>query len=376
MTEQIKMGDGPEYTRATNWYPLRGWWQPSPLFNQDFGPPPFLETGDLCWVEGLQRRLAATSWPGYLPSPLFPPSVLGSMHQINPMLSRAKVAGQSEFRRELYKWRVFLDVSHFAPSEIILRTSGGFLEVEGKHEEKPDEHGFITRCFTRKYQLPTGIDVTKITSTLSGDGILFVEAQLPESFLSADTIIPIQVERETETEKGSKDKMEERTETHIDSSDLQPTSPEAPAAPEVPIKHTTTGAAVHGEVSPLEGHEDGGRSSSSPSELDANLAREGEELTLSEPTGEIHPSAPVHDDAIEDLPEPSGMDGQDTADTVAISQGEPPDQVQDEGEIQPASDSAEAFEEIPHPEGLELGLSLPDEGPGQDLEYMEQEYTK
>lgn len=27
----------------------------------------------------------------------------------------------------------------------------GFCFLAGKHEEKQDEHGFISRCFTRKY---------------------------------------------------------------------------------------------------------------------------------------------------------------------------------------------------------------------------------
>jgi len=30
-------------------------------------------------------------------------------------------------------------------------TSPGFIFLPGKHEEKQDEHGFISRCFTRKY---------------------------------------------------------------------------------------------------------------------------------------------------------------------------------------------------------------------------------
>uniref|UniRef100_A0A3Q3EX31 Si:dkey-1k23.3 n=1 Tax=Labrus bergylta TaxID=56723 RepID=A0A3Q3EX31_9LABR len=73
--------------------------------------------------------------------------------------------------KEQYKWQVSLDVAHFSPSEISLSVSDGFLEVGGKHEERPDEHGFIARCFTRKYRLPAEIDVSKIASTLSVDGL-------------------------------------------------------------------------------------------------------------------------------------------------------------------------------------------------------------
>uniref|UniRef100_A0A667ZB79 SHSP domain-containing protein n=1 Tax=Myripristis murdjan TaxID=586833 RepID=A0A667ZB79_9TELE len=165
-------------------YPLRKWWQPSRLFNQDFGLPPFLEPGDPRWmdVDWLQRRAAALLWPGHIPAPLFVPHVSRSVHHPSPAASK-----------EQYKWRVSLDVAHFFPSEISLSTREGFLEVGGKHEERPDEHGFIARCFTRKYRLPEGTDITKVMSTLSADGILSVEAPVPDTSISADIIIPIKV---------------------------------------------------------------------------------------------------------------------------------------------------------------------------------------
>uniref|UniRef100_A0A3Q3ETN4 Si:dkey-1k23.3 n=1 Tax=Labrus bergylta TaxID=56723 RepID=A0A3Q3ETN4_9LABR len=96
-----------------------------------------------------------------------------------------------QMSKEQYKWQVSLDVAHFSPSEISLSVSDGFLEVGGKHEERPDEHGFIARCFTRKYRLPAEIDVSKIASTLSVDGILTVEAPVPETSVPAVIIIPI-----------------------------------------------------------------------------------------------------------------------------------------------------------------------------------------
>uniref|UniRef100_A0A671XC49 SHSP domain-containing protein n=1 Tax=Sparus aurata TaxID=8175 RepID=A0A671XC49_SPAAU len=185
MSEQAKTEPScGEHSRGVPWYPLRKWWQSSRLFNQDVGLPPFLEPWDPRWVdvEGLQRSLAACSWPGYIPPPLFVPYISGSMHHPSQKISN-----------EQYKWRVSLDVTHFSPSEISLSVRDGFLEVAGKHEERPDEHGFIARCFTRKYRLPAEIDATQITSTLSVDGILSVEAPVPETAVPAATIIPIKV---------------------------------------------------------------------------------------------------------------------------------------------------------------------------------------
>ncbi|XP_044194031.1 heat shock protein beta-1 [Thunnus albacares] len=185
MSEQAKTESScGEYGRGAPWYPLRKWWQSSRLFNQDVGLPPFLESGDPRWmdVDRLQRSLAVCSWPGYIPTPLFVPYISRSMHHTS-----------QEISKEEYKWRVSLDVAHFTPSEISLSVKDGFLEVGGKHEERPDEHGFIARCFTRKYRLPAEIDATKIVSTLSVDGILTVEAPVPETSVPAAITIPIKV---------------------------------------------------------------------------------------------------------------------------------------------------------------------------------------
>jgi len=48
--------------------------------------------------------------------------------------------------------------------------------VEAKHEEKKDEHGFISRQFVRRYVLPVSHDPLEVVSTLSSDGVLTVTA--------------------------------------------------------------------------------------------------------------------------------------------------------------------------------------------------------
>ena len=52
------------------------------------------------------------------------------------------------------EFKVMVDVSHFTPEEISVKTSDNRLVITGKHEEKQDEHGFIKREFTRQYLLP------------------------------------------------------------------------------------------------------------------------------------------------------------------------------------------------------------------------------
>lgn len=71
---------------------------------------------------------------------------------------------------------VSLDVQHFTPEEINVKVVDNFLEIEARHEERPDEHGFISRYFKRKYALPEGYNTENIVSKLSSDGVLTIRA--------------------------------------------------------------------------------------------------------------------------------------------------------------------------------------------------------
>ncbi|KAK9744466.1 Hsp20/alpha crystallin family [Popillia japonica] len=90
------------------------------------------------------------------------------------------------------KFQVILDVQQFAPSEITVKTSNNSIVVEGKHEEKQDEHGYISRHFVRRYILPSDHDINEVVSTLSSDGILTVTA--PKKSLrpvNTERVVPI-----------------------------------------------------------------------------------------------------------------------------------------------------------------------------------------
>ncbi|CAG5925449.1 unnamed protein product [Menidia menidia] len=115
--------------RGTGRYPLRRWWQPNRLFGPDFGLPPLLEAGGWSDMDRSQRGLAALFWPGFAPAPMFVPHI-------------------SE--------------SPAPPSQRISR-------------------------------LPATVDATKMVSTLSVDGILTVEAPVPETSGPAAVLIPVKV---------------------------------------------------------------------------------------------------------------------------------------------------------------------------------------
>jgi crystallin, alpha B len=89
-------------------------------------------------------------------------------------------------------FRVSLDVQQFAPDEITVQTTDNSVTVEAKHEERQDEHGYVSRQFTRRYLLPSGYDPNTLTSELSSDGILTIKAPLPNGLENNTRIVSIQ----------------------------------------------------------------------------------------------------------------------------------------------------------------------------------------
>lgn len=74
------------------------------------------------------------------------------------------------------KFTMALDVQQFKPDELKVRVVEGAVEVEGRHEQRQDEHGTIARHFVRKYTLPEDVMVEMVASSLSPDGVLTIEA--------------------------------------------------------------------------------------------------------------------------------------------------------------------------------------------------------
>ncbi|XP_058796944.1 alpha-crystallin A chain-like [Phymastichus coffea] len=84
--------------------------------------------------------------------------------------------GFSVIKDDKDKFHVALDVQQFKPEEINVKVIDNFIVVEGKHEEKQDDHGIISRHFVRKYMVPEQCDPDKAESMLSPDGILTITA--------------------------------------------------------------------------------------------------------------------------------------------------------------------------------------------------------
>ncbi|XP_072302785.1 heat shock protein beta-1 [Eucyclogobius newberryi] len=185
--------------RSPSWDPFRDWH--SRIFDQSFGMPAVAD-----------EALHVSHWPGYFRPPFLAPdmsSMMSPMMYPGPVmaqqartLARQVSSGMSEIKQTPDSWKVSLDVNHFSPEELVVKTKDGVVEISGKHEEKKDEHGFVSRCFTRKYTLPSSANVEKVTSSLSPEGVLTVEAPLARPALeSSETTIPVTVDKSAVAKK-------------------------------------------------------------------------------------------------------------------------------------------------------------------------------
>lgn len=78
-------------------------------------------------------------------------------------------------------FQVCMDVAQFKPSELSVKVVDNSVVVEGKHEERQDDHGYISRHFVRRYAVPKDYDSDKVMSTLSSDGVLSISIPKPKS---------------------------------------------------------------------------------------------------------------------------------------------------------------------------------------------------
>ncbi|ALC44992.1 Hsp26 [Drosophila busckii] len=91
-------------------------------------------------------------------------------------------------------FQVCMDVAQFKPSELTVKVVDNSIVVEGKHEEREDNHGYISRHFVRRYALPQGYEADKVASALSSDGVLTVSVPKPQPIedKSKERVVQIQ----------------------------------------------------------------------------------------------------------------------------------------------------------------------------------------
>ena len=81
-----------------------------------------------------------------------------------------------------------------------IKTQNNTLTVHAKHENK-SENSTILREYHRQFTLPEGIETERMTSLLSPDGVLTIEAPLPTSTAQEETPKSIPIEHVEDKEK-------------------------------------------------------------------------------------------------------------------------------------------------------------------------------
>lgn len=90
------------------------------------------------------------------------------------------------------KLKLDFDVRQFTPEEIQVKTQDRQLCVHAKHEEK-GEHGQVYREYQRYFLLPDNLEPERLSSVLSPEGVLSIEAPMPalEAPKKTEISIPI-----------------------------------------------------------------------------------------------------------------------------------------------------------------------------------------
>lgn len=128
MDEQNKILQRPIFCRDISWEHFPNWSRLSRIFSQDCGLPPFLEPGDLDWIDWAKRRLDSFSWPSFVQSSLLSPF---DGEQQPKTEAAGHQSGVSEVQMGPHSWRVNLDVNHFLPEDITVATKEGYLLISG-----------------------------------------------------------------------------------------------------------------------------------------------------------------------------------------------------------------------------------------------------
>ncbi|XP_050422555.1 alpha-crystallin A chain-like [Adelges cooleyi] len=135
-------------------------------------------------------------------------------------LVAAPESGLSCVSNNKNEFKVNLDVQQFKPEEVSVKVVDDYVVIDGKHEERSDEHGFISRQFTRRYKVPDNVDPNTITSKLSSDGVLSIVApkkmiennkearSVPIVQTNEPSIKVAQTKEKDSADKGNTEKME------------------------------------------------------------------------------------------------------------------------------------------------------------------------
>ncbi|XP_036836081.1 heat shock protein beta-8 isoform X1 [Oncorhynchus mykiss] len=189
------MAEGDFYTLGSRQRVPRDPFRESPsiasrFMDDDFGMSPFPEDLSMDWPgwarpSRLSTRLSApftgTLRTGFQPTRASTGQtpVYCTRYSESPRSSPTQTPGEP--------WKVCVNVHSFNPEELNVKTKDGFVEVSGKHEEKQEEGGIVTKNFTKKIHI--GTLGSSYGNSSDGQRALNGQAasQSPETSLSGDS---------------------------------------------------------------------------------------------------------------------------------------------------------------------------------------------
>ncbi|XP_071088156.1 alpha-crystallin B chain-like [Haliotis cracherodii] len=116
-----------------------------------------------------------------------------------PMFNNHSTPGQAitrtesaEVKYDKNRFEVKVDVQQYDVEHLKVSQLENRLVISGKHEARADDHGFVSREFTREFLLPENVDTESMTSRLTEDGFLLIEAKMKGAEGSTERVIEIQ----------------------------------------------------------------------------------------------------------------------------------------------------------------------------------------
>lgn len=115
------------------------------------------------------------------------------IHYPSQFISHRPIYKQSLIAEDGH-FRAAIDVHDFNENEVSVKTTGHTILVSCAHEYKEDDHGGITRSFSRKFVLPLDLDIDAIESFISKTaGVLYIKVP-PKTSEIQTRVVNIKIE--------------------------------------------------------------------------------------------------------------------------------------------------------------------------------------
>ncbi|RUS80411.1 hypothetical protein EGW08_011823 [Elysia chlorotica] len=103
--------------------------------------------------------------------------------------------GDSQVENTDKEFRIRLDLSSYKPEEVKITTDSHKVTVHAKHEERQDNHGYVSREMTRTYKLPNNVDVNSASSAMNANGTLSIKIAKTAQEVPKEVKIPVEFKK-------------------------------------------------------------------------------------------------------------------------------------------------------------------------------------